>query len=185
MMPACTGPDRDLMQALAFDRQEGIGLRPCAPAPRLPSGWRTPQTPMIEPGPRIGRAARLQARRDRGSRVPAGSPADACAPTEGKSPSGQARLTTAISPARSSSSAMWTVGRVAPQAEQRRARPPASIDRRAASRRRRRRRAARAGARSAVATCGMRSIRAMALIPTAWRRSGTRRPAPAADRCRP
>ena len=111
-------PDRNLVQALAFGRQEFVrrrlrraGLLVAERMPHVPEAE-------IEPGPRIGRIHRLRARTDRGSRAPAGLRADGradamdnCQLRAGEADDGDVAGV-------SSSNAMWTCACVAPQAEQ-------------------------------------------------------------------
>ena len=99
--------DRDLVQALAFGRQEGIGRARRRASRRAASGCARPRSrDRARAAGRAGPPARC--RTGRGSRAPAGSPADAARrPTE-SARSGHSRVTTAISRARSSSSAMCT-----------------------------------------------------------------------------
>ena len=71
-------PDRDLVQALALDREEGYAAAGASPAPgSLAVAERMADAPaaVIEPGPRVGGAFGPRARRDRRSPAPAGSPA--------------------------------------------------------------------------------------------------------------
>ncbi len=68
--------DRDLVQALALDRQEGIRSPAPASVCASPSGWRMPQRPWSSQGRGSGSALRRRGRTDRGSCAPAGSPAD-------------------------------------------------------------------------------------------------------------
>src|SRR5689334_8152763 len=54
------GPDRDLMQVLALDRQEGIGLLPLPASPLGAERLGYAPEAEIEPAARVGRAGRLQ-----------------------------------------------------------------------------------------------------------------------------
>ena len=60
MMPACTGPDRNLVQAFALGGEELVGLG-LARGPCLAERMADIPEAEIEPGPRVGRADGVQA----------------------------------------------------------------------------------------------------------------------------
>ena len=87
--------DRDLVQALALGRQEGVGRRR-RPAlrSRAPSGCAHAPAAVVEPGPRIGQPLGLRPNRSRDRALQPDRRRHGARPTEGKWPSGQARLST-------------------------------------------------------------------------------------------
>ena len=99
--------DRNLVEALALDRQERVGARPHARLPGVSKGMGHAPEAEIEPGPRIGRAHGFRPKRSpiaRSSLIAGGW----SAATEGNLPSRHSRVNTPISPDGSSISARCT-----------------------------------------------------------------------------
>ena len=111
--------DRNLVQALAFARQERVGR---APRPQRPaataSGWREAPAAMVEPGPRVGQADGGEPEQILDRALRAGCAGACRRPTEGKRPVGTGQRRDRDVARRLVEQRHMHGGTLAPQAEQ-------------------------------------------------------------------